>query len=148
MNTNGDIIIVEDDQDHWDVLLEVFDAVMKEHQYENRVIIFEDSTMVLDYLKECKEEPFLIISDVNMPFLNGYELYESINDDPYLTHKATPYILMSGAGIRDKWFSNAALFVQGYFVKPTSFTDYKLLVAGIFAHWSNKLMPPVNTFIN
>jgi len=148
MNITGDIIIVEDDQDHWDVLLEVFDAVMKEHHYDNRVIIFEDSTMVLDYLKECKDEPFLIISDVNMPFLNGYELYESINNDPYLTKKATPYILMSGANIMDKWFTNATLFVQGYFVKPTSFRDYKMLIENIFSHWSKNFMPPINTIAN
>jgi len=141
MKTKGDIIIVEDDPDDWEVLLDVFDQVMDEHKYENRVIIFEDSTMVVDYLNECKADPFIIISDINMPFMNGYELQEKIHKDPLLGNKGTPYILMSTDNSTTNFFDNAAKSVQGYFNKPVDIDDYKALITNLLSYWKKNLLP-------
>lgn len=142
MKRNGDIIIIEDDPDDWEVLLEVFTQVMDANKYTNRVVIIEDSTLVVDFLKESKTEPFLIISDINMPFLNGFELRENICADPVLSKRKTPYLFLTTAGNDQKYVDNAfKLSAQGFFVKPTSFNDYIKLVSEIIGYWKTSLIP-------
>jgi CheY-like chemotaxis protein len=142
MKRNGDIIIIEDDPDDWEILLEVFTQVMDLNKYTNRVVIIEDSTLVVDFLKESKTEPFLIISDINMPFLNGFELREKICADPKLGQRKTPYVFLTTGGSDPKYVDDAfKLSAQGFFVKPTSFNDYIKLVSEIVGYWKTSLIP-------
>jgi CheY-like chemotaxis protein len=142
MKRNGDIIIIEDDPDDWEILLEVFTQVMDSNKYTNRVVIIEDSTLVVDFLKESKTEPFLIISDINMPFLNGFELREKISADPKLGQRKTPYVFLTTGGNDPRYVDDAfKLSAQGFFVKPTSFNDYIKLVSEIVGYWKTSLIP-------
>jgi len=142
MKRNGDIIIIEDDPDDWEILLEVFTQVMDSNKYTNRVVIIEDSTLVVDFLKESKAEPFLIISDINMPFLNGFELREKICADPKLGQRKTPYVFLTTGGSDPKYVDDAfKLSAQGFFVKPTTFNDYIKLVSEIVGYWKTSLIP-------
>jgi CheY-like chemotaxis protein len=97
--------------------------------------------MVVDYLNECKADPFMIISDINMPFMNGYELREKIHKDPKLTAKTTPYILMSTDSSTHNFFDNAANSIQGYFAKPVNIEDYKILITNMLSYWKKNLLP-------
>jgi CheY-like chemotaxis protein len=70
MNKTGPIVIIEDDIDDQDILSEIF----KELNYSNKLIFFSDSVKALEYLTDTDTEPFLVLSDINMPKLNGMEL--------------------------------------------------------------------------
>ena len=67
MNRNGPVVIIEDDRDDQDLLLEVFTKL----NYKNEVIFFIDSEKALEYLNRTDISPFLILSDINMPKLDG-----------------------------------------------------------------------------
>lgn len=140
MKRNGDIIIIEDDPDDWEVLIDVFKKVMKEQKYDNRVIVFEDSTMVLDYLNESDTELFMVISDINMPLLDGLKLRESICANPVLHKRCTPYVFLTTGAINKDHINKAKeLSVQGFFEKPASLKDYKILIAEILGYWHKTL---------
>ena len=141
MKRNGDIIIIEDDADDWEMLLEVFSEVIDEQKYNNRVIIFEDSTMVVDYLKESPSEIFMILSDINMPLLNGFELRASIYNIPALCKRCMPYIFLTTACNKDQVKKAFELSAQGLFEKPTSFLDYKKLISEIMRYWKHSMIP-------
>ena len=142
MKRNGDIIIIEDDPDDWEILLEVFNQVMDANKYTNRVVIIEDSTMVVDFLKESETEPFLIISDINMPLLNGFELRQSICADPVLGKRNTPYVFLTTGGSNQDYVDSAfKLSVNGFFVKPVTFNDYIKLISEILGYWKTSLAP-------
>jgi len=141
MKRNGDIIIIEDDEEDCELLLEVFGEVIDEHKFKNRVIIFEDSTMVMEYLEESKAEIFMIVSDINMPRLNGLELRESIYKIPALCKRCMPYIFLT-TGITKEHVAKAfELPLQGFFEKPSSFQDYKKLIQDIILYWKHSLAP-------
>ena len=72
MNKSGPIIIIEDDSDDQENLADIF----KELNYSNELIFFGDSLLALEYLTDTDIEPFLVMSDINMPKLNGMELRE------------------------------------------------------------------------
>jgi CheY-like chemotaxis protein len=141
MKANGDIIIIDDDPDDWEILLEVFGEVIEEHKFSNRVIIFEDSTMVMDYLNESTNEIFMILSDVNMPRLNGFELRESIYKIPALFKRCVPYIYLTTCSNKECVSKAFELPLQGFFEKPNSLPDYRRLVSDIVMYWKHCLAP-------
>ena len=67
INKNGPIIIIEDDADDQDLLTEIFETL----NYQNKVLFFSDGQEALNYIIDCKEPPFLTLSDINLPKLNG-----------------------------------------------------------------------------
>lgn len=70
MNKNGPIIIIEDDPDDKDF----FNIVFKELNYPNKVEYFTSGKKALEYLNRTDITPFMILSDINMPELNGFEI--------------------------------------------------------------------------
>jgi DNA-binding response OmpR family regulator len=88
MNKNGPIIIIEDDQ----YLLE---QVFHRLHYNNERIFFSDGQTALDYLTTTTELPFLILSDINMPRLDGFALREKLHTDAGLHIKCIPYLFFS-----------------------------------------------------
>ncbi|WP_460911683.1 response regulator [Spirosoma areae] len=70
MNKNGPVIVIEDDHDDQYLLSEVF----KKLGYTNEVLYFFDGQHALDYLQDTTVSPFLILSDINIPRLDGFVL--------------------------------------------------------------------------
>jgi CheY-like chemotaxis protein len=71
--------------------------------------------------------PTLIISDVMMPVMDGYELLKAIRDEPALAHTAV--YLMSAAAFRPLPSGDAP--PDGYMAKPLDFTAIEGLLAAI-----------------
>ena len=83
MNKYGPIIVIEDDRDDQELLVEIFHSL----GYENQIIYFHDGNDALAYLNKTDVQPFLILSDINMPKLNGFELRNKIFTDQQLQSK-------------------------------------------------------------
>ncbi|HEX2534178.1 MAG TPA: response regulator, partial [Chitinophagaceae bacterium] len=70
MNKKGPIIVIEDDDDDQEILTEIF----RKLDYGNPIIFYKDGNEALAYLNRSDVQPFLILSDINMPKINGFEL--------------------------------------------------------------------------
>src|SRR5438874_12135756 len=117
MNKRGPIIIIEDDIDDQEILGDIF----KELKYENKLVFFGESEEALEYLTRTDIEPFLVLSDINMPKLNGMELREKIHNNEDLRMKSIPYLFFSTSA-EQKYVINAySRSIQGFFVKPSSY---------------------------
>jgi len=75
MNRKGPVIIIEDDQDDKELLEEVF----KKLNYPNQLLFFKDGEEALIFLNEMSVVPFLILSDINLPRLDGFALREKLS---------------------------------------------------------------------
>src|SRR4028118_745252 len=93
MNKNGPVIIIEDDEDDQLFLQEVFHKL----NYPNEVLFFSDGQKALNYIHESNILPFVILSDINMPKLNGFELRNKLKTDAELQLKCIPYLFFSTA---------------------------------------------------
>ena len=69
MYPDGPVIIIEDDIDDQDVLTEVFQNL----KYPNELIFFTDGEKALDFISARNVVPFIILSDINLPKLSGFE---------------------------------------------------------------------------
>ena len=131
MNKSGPIIIIEDDADDRDFLIEVF----KELDFENEIIYFEDGESAHAYLILEPIEPFLILSDINMPKLSGMELKEKIQNNEGLRLKCIPYLFFTTSANQQHVIDAYSKSVQGFFVKPNSMEKLTSLIKKIVEYW-------------
>ena len=131
MNKRGPIIIIEDDMDDQDILTDVF----KELNYKNELIFFGDSIQALEYLTDTETEPFLVLSDINMPKLNGMELREKIHNNEDLRLKSIPYLFFSTSAEQQHVIDAYSRSIQGFFVKPNDYVKLKNTIVKIVEYW-------------
>ena len=131
MNKTGPIIVIEDDSDDQELLNEVFKALA----FKNEITFFGDGEQALDYLLKSEIEPFLIMSDINMPKLNGLELREKIDTNEDLRLKCIPYLFFSTSAEQKHVVDAYSKSVQGFFVKPNSFDKLKRIIKIIIEYW-------------
>ncbi len=136
MNPSGDIIVIEDDADDRQILIDIFEEIMDENNYSNRLVIVEEPTSVMGFLKGKEADPFIIISDINMPKVNGFDLRNQIFSDHNIREKAIPFIFLTTSGNNEEYIKHAySLSIQGYFAKPRNYPEYKKLLSGILSYW-------------
>ena len=133
MNKNGPIIIIEDDIDDQMILKEVFNKL----KYPNKLVFFDRALKAFDFLKSTSQQPFLILSDVNLPAQNGIEFKRQIDEDRQLREKSIPFVFYSTAV--DKNSVNTAyqeLTVQGFFKKKNKYEELKKDLKLIVDYWT------------
>ena len=131
MNKAGPIVIIEDDEDD-QLLLEL---VFQKLAYSNQVIYFFDGQAALDYLDHTDEVPFLILSDINLPKLDGFALREKLHNDARLKLKCIPYLFFSTAMDQRAVIDAYSLSVQGFFVKPLTIAGLEESISAIVHYW-------------
>ena len=131
MNKTGPIIIIEDDTDDQEILNEIF----KDLNYKNELIFFQNGLLALEYLTATDIEPFLVLSDINMPKLNGMELREKIHNNEDLRLKSIPYLFFSTSAEQKHVIDAYSRSIQGFFVKPTNYKQLKNTIIKIVEYW-------------
>jgi CheY-like chemotaxis protein len=140
MNKNGPIVLIEDDADD----LEVFTDVFTELNYPNKVIHFQDGFSALDYLTNFSQQPFIILSDINLPKLNGFKLREKIHNNEQLRLKCIPYLFFTTAADRQSVIEAYSQSIQGFFTKPSSYSELLRVMRNIFEYWKDCQSPDVS----
>lgn len=131
MNKPGPIIIIEDDLDDQEILIQVF----KDLNYKNEVIFFGDSLEALEFLTNTEVEPFIVLSDINMPKLNGMDLREKIHNNEDLRMKSIPYLFFSTSAEQKHVIDAYSRSIQGFFIKPDNYTKLKNTIRKIVEYW-------------
>ncbi len=139
MNKNGSVIVIEDDADDREILKGVFEKLA----YENEILYFEDGEKALKYLLSMSIKPFLILSDINMPRLNGMELREKIYNNEQLNLRCIPYLFLTTAAEQPLVIKAYSQSVQGFFVKPSSLQGIEKLISNIMSYWKECHSPDV-----
>lgn len=137
MNRTGPVIVIEDDEDDRFLLAEVF----KELEYSNELIFFNDGLAALNFLTQGEKYPFLILSDINLPKLNGIELREKLKVDADLHLKCTPYLFFTTAADHNAVIDAYSASVQGFFTKPSTYEGIKDLIKTIVEYWRHCSAP-------
>ena len=131
------VIVIDDDQDD----LELIESTFVELNIPNKRIYLTSSQEAYDLLLTIQEQPFLIISDVNLPGMSGPDLKKKINENPNLKKKAIPFIFLTTSSSRNSVDQAYSVEVQGYFVKPEKFEESKKMITLILDYWAHCLHP-------
>ena len=131
MNKIGPIVVIEDDVDDQEILDEIF----KNLNYKNPVIYFTDSEEALQFLIETKIKPFLILSDINMPKLTGFELRQKVHTNEDLNLKCIPYLFFTTTSAQKAIVDAYSQSVQGFFIKANSSDKLESTIRKIIEYW-------------
>lgn len=137
LNKQGPIIVIEDDEDDQDILTEIFADL----NYQNKILFFNDGEEALNYITESRDLPFLILSDINLPKLNGFALREKLKTDAKLSNKCIPYLFFSTALNQKHVIDAYSQSVQGFFVKESSMSELKKTLSIIIEYWRRCAAP-------
>jgi CheY-like chemotaxis protein len=137
----AEILLVEDNLDDVELTREGFKRSMLAvhlHHVENG----EDC---LSFLRKAGRfadapTPDLILLDLNMPVMSGYEVMRHISDDPALNH--FPVIVLTSSADESDVLTMYKLRCSSYIVKPVDFTKFAHAVADIGRYWFTVVVLP------
>ena len=131
MNKTGPIVVIEDDLDDQEILVEIF----KNLDYKNPIIYFSDSEEALQFLIDTKIKPFLILSDINLPKLTGFELRQKVHTNEDLNLKCIPYLFFTTTSAQKAIVEAYSQSVQGFFIKANTIDKLESTIKKIVEYW-------------
>lgn len=136
------ILLVEDNPD--DVL--ITKRAFKKGKIRNRLYTVENGIEAVKFLKKQEEykdvpTPALILLDINMPLMNGFQVLEKIKGDEKL--RSIPVIMLTTSE-RDTDIDKAyALGCNSYIVKPVNFQKFLDVVINAQEYWLQLCKVPI-----
>jgi len=129
---SGPIVLIEDDEDDKMII----EDVLEELSVTNKLLWFDKAKDAFQYLLTTDEQPFIILSDVNLPGRTGVELKSQIDSNNELRRKSIPFIFYSTT--IDQETVNTVyieMTVQGYFQKKHQYHQVKDTIKLIIDYW-------------
>ena len=127
------IIIVENDEDEQLFMKEGFDAA---DMFEI-IAQLKNGDALLEWLNENPQAlPDVVLSDLNMPGKNGYDVITDLKTNPSYSH--IPVIITSTSSTKtiiDKCMSTGA---ADYIIKPDTFVEYVPYVKNLYKRIEEK----------
>ena len=136
MNTEP-ILIVDGDKDEWEFLQNAWEGL----EYPNQLIFFSDAEEVLSYLKKERIIPFLIICDVNLHKMNGFELKKKLLEDNLINYKSIPFVFFSNTATKAQIEKSYELGTNGFFIKGKNIEEIKNTLIDIVNYWERSKTP-------
>jgi DNA-binding NarL/FixJ family response regulator len=137
MNIPGPIIILDDDADDHAIIRMICTNI----GVCSSITSFFEAQHLIDFLKTSKEDPFMILCDINMPMVNGFQLREELWKDVALRRKTTPFIFFSTSASKALVERAFELSVQGFFLKGNNLQQMEKRLKIIFEYWMESKTP-------
>ena len=131
------ILIIEDDMDDHEIFREAFMSLELKHE----LIFYTEATKALDFLLVTETQPFFILSDMNLPGMNGLAFRTVIQENEYLRLKSIPFIFFTTGTSKNQVKEAYDLTVQGFFIKPASFAELQQRLKLIVDYWTVCIHP-------
>jgi CheY-like chemotaxis protein len=121
------ILIAEDDIDDAETIFHSFDI----HPLFAQVDLVTNGKELLDFLEKAEVKPDVILTDINMPIVNGIEALVQIKENETL--REIPAFVYSTA-INPIYASQCeALGTKGFLIKPFNLTEFNEIPGKILA---------------
>jgi CheY-like chemotaxis protein len=134
---NSPIFIVDSDMDDQELLQQAWEEL----GFSNKLYFFKNAEDALHQLETKDVVPFLIISEINLPKMSGFELKGYLMEHKLTNYKSIPFVFLS-ATISQKQIERAYdLCTNGVFKKHESFSKLKQQLVDIAKYWAESLVP-------
>ena len=133
-----DILLVEDNPDH--VILTK--KVLEDYIVANKVYIVTDGAEALDFIYHRGKydgngsdapRPGLILLDVKLPKVDGFEVLVQLKNDP--EHSSIPIVMLTTSARDEEVAKGYAEGANSYVTKPVKFDEFAEKVKNIGLYW-------------
>ena len=129
-----EILLVDDNED--DIILTT--QALKKGKIKNNLHVAQDGVEALAFLRRegkfaAAVRPDMILSDLNMPRMNGHELLEKIKTDPLLA--PIPVIILTTSRAEEDVVKTYAHHSNCFIPKPVSMEDFEKVIRTVEDFW-------------
>jgi CheY-like chemotaxis protein len=119
------VYLVDDDQDD----LEIAQQALLNHSYKGPVLLLSDGKKLVDKLNSStlSPEPGVIVLDLNMPLLDGFQTLQRIRD--HSVYGSIPVVILTASSKKEDEVKSYELGCNYFLNKPTRLSDYDTLAA-------------------
>ena len=134
-------LLVEDDEDH----VHVVRRSLEKERVVNAVDHAPNGKVALEMLRRegehaDAERPDVILLDLRMPVMDGYEVLDAIKNDPDLA--TIPVVIMTTSSDENDRRRAYEMRANSYVVKPIDFSQFRSLVRDLGLYWGVWNQPP------
>jgi two-component system, response regulator len=141
------IMLVEDNPDDVELTLRAF----RKNNIANQTVVVNDGVAALDYLlcrgahsgRNIKEQPRLILLDLNLPKMNGLQVLEEIRASEHT--RLLPVVILTSSKEDADLISGYKNGANSYVRKPVDFTKFVDAMRNIGLYWLLINEPPPDT---
>lgn len=133
----GSILIIDDDSDDHDIICDIFNDL----KLPNELIFFSNGQALLNHLTQADAAPFLILCEVNLPGMDGFELRKKLLASPDDKFHSVPFIFWSTTSFDNQVKKAYELKSHGFFIKEAGYEKMKESIGLMLRYWSVSLMP-------
>jgi DNA-binding response OmpR family regulator len=119
-NNKNMVYLVDDDADD----LEIVQEALVQNSYKGPVLPLNNGQTLIDQLSinDLSPEPKVIILDLNMPLLNGFQALQHIRKHP--NYGSIPVIVLTASSSKEDEIKSFELGCNFYMTKPTRMDEY------------------------
>lgn len=133
-STPVEILLIEDNPADIRLTIEGF----KEARIANKMTAISSGQDALDYLHRRDKyagavRPDLVLLDLNLPGISGYEILEELKSDETL--KTIPVVVLTSSEAESDILKSYQLHANCYVVKPVTFDGLKDVIESIDNFW-------------
>jgi CheY-like chemotaxis protein len=135
------ILLVEDDDCDAELILRGF----RSREGQQIITVARDGIEALDILRgqaghTKPVQPYLILTDINMPQMNGFEFLRELRQDPQLRQSVV--FVLTGSALEEDKRAAYGQQIAGYLLKARVATDFSLLVSLVQCYHEHVAFPP------
>lgn len=136
MNT-GSVWIIDTDDDDQEMVQEVW----KDLQLTNELKFLNGAEEAMNELARVETAPFIIICELNLPKINGFDLREKMLATHSKKFRSVPFIFWTTQASEEQITRAYNLSVHGFFIKESGFEELKITFIQILNYWLRSRMP-------
>lgn len=130
-----DFLLAEDNED--DVVL--IEESLADARVKNPLRVVSNGEEALRYLRKEGEHqgaptPGLVLLDINMPLMNGFEVLEAIKGDSALRH--LPVVMLTTSGRDEDVLHSYQSGASTYIRKPVDFDRFREVIKHFALYWT------------
>lgn len=137
----AEILLVEDNEDDVVLMREAFErskVAVNLHHVENGV-------ECMSFLRKQGRyadapTPDVVLLDLNMPIMNGYEVLQQVSADPDLQH--LPVVILTTSADESDILQMYRLRCSSYIVKPVDFVQFQRVINEFTGYWFSVVVLP------
>ncbi|MEM9933912.1 MAG: response regulator [Bacteroidota bacterium] len=125
---NFEILLVEDNE----LDAHLVELSLSSINEKLSLVWVENGAKCLEYLRVCPSPPSLVILDLKMPGMDGFDVLESIRKENL---KKFPVVIFSGSNLSEDSLRAFQLGADDFFQKPYDFLETKVMFHAILNKW-------------
>lgn len=123
------LLIVDDDPADQELLREA----LSEAGFDGTLHCVDDGDVALSWLREQSLPPSLVLLDLHMPRMRGFELMTQVRADPKL--RGVPMVVMTTSWSQDDVTRAYEIGVNSFLIKPVLFEELVHTVENLLYYW-------------